>query len=146
MRLTSGRPLTVSAPDGGQSQAGGALGSGTVGTSSQKAGAAAAQRAGETILLPGDAEGEAVGKVVSGPITAVEVPHHGSAGGLDAALLSRFDPSVAVISVDGDTVAAADGLRRLFGRLRVHEHSKIDRIRALVDEHVDVDGLLGALQ
>ena len=53
---------------------------------------------------------------------------------------------VAVISVDGDTVAAADGLRRLFGRLRVHEHSKIDRIRALVDEHVDVDGLLGALQ
>jgi competence protein ComEC len=49
--------------------------------------------------LPGDAEGEALGKVVSGPITAVEVPHHGSAGGLDAALLSRFDPSVAVISV-----------------------------------------------
>ena len=54
--------------------------------------------------------------------------------------------SVAVISVDGDTVAAADGLRRLFGRLRVHEHSKIDRIRQLVDEHVDVDALLGALQ
>ncbi len=53
---------------------------------------------------------------------------------------------VAVISVDGDTVAAADGLRRLFGRLRVHERSKIDRIRELVEEHVDVDGLLGALQ
>jgi len=91
--------VSLGAPDGGRSQAGGAPSSGTDGTSSQKAGAAAAQRAGETILLPGDAEGEALGKVVSGPITAVEVPHHGSAGGLDAALLSRFDPSVAVISV-----------------------------------------------
>ena len=52
---------------------------------------------------------------------------------------------VAAISVSGDTVAAADGLRRMFGRLRVQEHSKIDRIRELVDEHVDVDGLLAAL-
>ena len=52
---------------------------------------------------------------------------------------------VAAISVSGDTVAAADGLRRMFGRLRVHEHTKIDRIRELVDEHIDVDGLLAAL-
>jgi uncharacterized protein len=52
---------------------------------------------------------------------------------------------VAAISVSGDTVAAADGLRRMFGRLRVHEHPKIDRIRELVDEHIDVDGLLAAL-
>jgi uncharacterized protein len=62
-------------------------------------------------------------------------------------VLARAEQAgVAVISVDGDTVAAADGLRRLFGRLRVHEHSKIDRIRELVEEHVDVDGLLGALK
>ena len=63
------------------------------------------------------------------------------------AVLGRAaDAQVAVISVDGDTVAAADGLRRLFGRLRVHEHSKIDRIGQLVEEHVAVDALLAALQ
>ena len=53
----------------------------------------------ETVLLPGDAEGDALGKVVDGPVTAVELPHHGSAGGLDAALLARLNPSVGVISV-----------------------------------------------
>jgi BioD-like phosphotransacetylase family protein len=63
------------------------------------------------------------------------------------AVLGRAaDARVPVISVEGDTVAAADGLRRLFGHLRVHEHSKIDRIGQLVEEHVGVDALLGALQ
>jgi competence protein ComEC len=62
-------------------------------------GRGAGASAGETVLLPGDAEGEALGKVVDGPVTAVELPHHGSAGGLDAALLSRLHPYVGVISV-----------------------------------------------
>ena len=63
-----------------------------------------------------------------------------------AVLERATDAHVAVGSVDGDTVAAADGLRRLFGRLRVHEHSKIDRIGHLVEEHIAVDALLAALQ
>lgn len=53
---------------------------------------------------------------------------------------------VAVISVAGDTVAAAEGLRRLFGRLHVHERSKIQRVSELVESCVDVDGLLAALK
>jgi competence protein ComEC len=53
----------------------------------------------ETVLLPGDAEGDALGKVVDSPVTALELPHHGSAGGVDAALLARLDPAVGVISV-----------------------------------------------
>jgi competence protein ComEC len=62
-------------------------------------GKAAGTQVDETVLLPGDAEGDALGKVVDGPVTAVELPHHGSAGGLDAVLLARLDPSVGVISV-----------------------------------------------
>jgi competence protein ComEC len=53
----------------------------------------------ETVMLPGDAEGDALGKVVDGPVTALELPHHGSAGGVDAALLVRLGPAVGVISV-----------------------------------------------
>jgi hypothetical protein len=53
---------------------------------------------------------------------------------------------VAVVSVAVDTVAAAEGLRRLFGRLHVHEPSKIQRVADIVEERVDVSGLLAALQ
>jgi competence protein ComEC len=53
----------------------------------------------ETVLLPGDAEGDTLGKVVDGPVSAVELPHHGSAGGLDAELLARLHPSVTLVSV-----------------------------------------------
>jgi len=59
----------------------------------------AVELGGQPLLLPGDAEGEALGAVVDGPAVVVELPHHGSAGGLDAALLARLAPRVAVISV-----------------------------------------------
>ena len=52
---------------------------------------------------------------------------------------------VAVISTPDDTVSAADGLRRLFGRISVHEQSKIDLIERLVAESVDVGLLLDDL-
>jgi BioD-like phosphotransacetylase family protein len=52
---------------------------------------------------------------------------------------------VPLISVSGDTVSAADALRRLFGHVRVHERSKIDRIAELVRQHVDTDALLAQL-
>jgi competence protein ComEC len=66
---------------------------------SQGVAATATQGAEDTVLLPGDAEGEALGEVVGGPVAAVELPHHGSAGGLDTALLSRLNPRMAMISV-----------------------------------------------
>lgn len=52
---------------------------------------------------------------------------------------------VAVVAVPQDTVFAADGLRHLFGRIRVHERSKIDRIERLVDERLQVDQLIADL-
>ncbi len=53
---------------------------------------------------------------------------------------------VPLVSVELDTVTAADGMRRLFGRLRVKERSKIDLIAELIDESVDVDRLVRDLQ
>jgi len=52
---------------------------------------------------------------------------------------------VALISVPYDTVSAADGVRRLFGRISVQEKSKIDLIEQLVAESVDIEPLLADL-
>jgi len=55
------------------------------------------------------------------------------------------EAGVPLIAVDGDTVQAADGMRRLFGRLRVQEPGKIDLIAAIIAERVDLDRLVGDL-
>lgn len=63
------------------------------------------------------------------------------------AVLERAEErGVALVSVETDTVAAADGLRRLFGRLRVKERAKIDLIGELIDTAVDVDRLVDDLR
>jgi len=62
------------------------------------------------------------------------------------AVLERAEErGVALISVESDTVTAADGLRRLFGRLRVKEQSKVDLIGGLMEEALDIDRLVGDL-
>jgi BioD-like phosphotransacetylase family protein len=64
-----------------------------------------------------------------------------------AAVLERAEErGVPLISVESDTVTAADGLRRLFGRLRVKEKAKIDLIESLIADSVDVDRLVADLQ
>lgn len=64
-----------------------------------------------------------------------------------AAVLARAEEmGVPLISVESDTVTAADGLRRLFGRLRVKERSKIDLIADVVGRRVDVDRLVADLK
>ncbi len=63
------------------------------------------------------------------------------------AVLGRAEErGVALVSVETDTVAAADGLRRLFGRLRVKERAKIDLVAELIDASVDVDRLVDDLR
>jgi uncharacterized protein len=62
-------------------------------------------------------------------------------------VLSRADAAgVALVSVESDTVTAADRLRRLFGRLRVSERGKIDLINGIIDQCVDVERLVGDLR
>jgi len=64
-----------------------------------------------------------------------------------AAVLARAEEAgVPLISVESDTVTAADGLRHLFGRLRVKERSKIDLIAKIIDDSVDVDRLVADLK
>jgi uncharacterized protein len=63
-----------------------------------------------------------------------------------AAVVARAErEGVALISVAPDTVTAAESLRRLFGRLHVHERSKIESIERIVGERVDVTRLLADL-
>jgi len=52
---------------------------------------------------------------------------------------------VALIAVPQDTVFAADALRHLFGRISVHDPSRVDLIARIVAERVDVDRLLADL-
>ncbi len=50
-----------------------------------------------------------------------------------------------LISVDVDTVTAADDLRRLFGRLRVKEPAKVELVARIFAELVDLDRLVADL-
>jgi uncharacterized protein len=63
------------------------------------------------------------------------------------AVLDRAEQrGVPLVSVESDTVTAADDLRRLFGRLRVKDPAKIELIAQLIDESVDLDRLVADLQ
>jgi competence protein ComEC len=54
---------------------------------------------GAKALVPGDAEGPVLTGLGLPPVSVVELPHHGSAGGLDQPLLQALHPALAVISV-----------------------------------------------
>ena len=54
---------------------------------------------GVDVLVTGDAEGEVLAALDLPPVDILELPHHGSRGGLDAELLERLRPRLAVVSV-----------------------------------------------
>ena len=58
---------------------------------------------GQSVMLPGDAEAEALEPLGLGPCAIVELPHHGSAGGLDDRLLAELRPRLAIVSVGPNT-------------------------------------------
>ncbi|MGD0998587.1 MAG: ComEC/Rec2 family competence protein, partial [Thermoleophilia bacterium] len=58
---------------------------------------------GQSVLLPGDAETEALEPLGLGPCAIVELPHHGSSGGLDDRLLGELEPRLALVSVGPNT-------------------------------------------
>jgi len=59
--------------------------------------------AGQRLLLPGDAEGEVLARLELPTCAVVELPHHGSRGGLDDAELRALAPRLAVVSVGPNT-------------------------------------------
>ena len=75
---------------------------------------------GQDVLVPGDAEGPVLDPLGLPRCAVVEVPHHGSRGGLDEAQLRALAPRLAVISVGPNTyghptpemlsLLAADGI------------------------------------
>jgi competence protein ComEC len=54
---------------------------------------------GVDVLVTGDAEGEVLAALELPPVDILELPHHGSRGGLDAELLELLSPRLAVVSV-----------------------------------------------
>ena len=54
---------------------------------------------GQSVMLPGDAEAEALEPLDLGHVAVVELPHHGSRGGLDDRLLGELQPRLSVVSV-----------------------------------------------
>jgi BioD-like phosphotransacetylase family protein len=52
---------------------------------------------------------------------------------------------VPIVSVATDTVMAIDGIRRLFGRLGVHDKRKIALIVDEISANIDLDRLVGDL-
>jgi len=58
---------------------------------------------GQRVLVPGDAEGDVLERLGLPPCAVVELPHHGSSGGVDAAFLRRLAPRLAVVSVGPNT-------------------------------------------
>jgi competence protein ComEC len=54
------------------------------------------------MLIPGDAETPALRGLGLSSIAVVELPHHGSSGGLDESLLKALHPKLAVVSVGAD--------------------------------------------
>ncbi len=58
---------------------------------------------GVVVLVPGDAEGEVLARLSLPRLDVLEIPHHGSRGGVDAALLERLLPRLAVVSVGPNT-------------------------------------------
>ncbi len=62
-----------------------------------------AELAGHRALVPGDAEGEVLADLELPPCEVVELPHHGSRGGLDETQLSGLAPLLGVVSVGPNT-------------------------------------------
>jgi competence protein ComEC len=58
---------------------------------------------GRRALVPGDAEGEVLDGLDLPECAVVELPHHGSRGGLDEAQLDALAPALAIISVGPNT-------------------------------------------
>ncbi len=62
------------------------------------------------------------------------------------AVLSRAEElGVPIVSVATDTVTATDGIRRLFGRLGVHDKRKIELIADEIATNIDLDRLVDDL-
>ena len=54
---------------------------------------------GHRLLVPGDAEGEVLADLELPACDVIELPHHGSRGGIDGELLEHLAPRLAVVSV-----------------------------------------------
>jgi competence protein ComEC len=67
-----------------------------------------AELGGQSVLLPGDAEGQVLENLDLPACLVVGAPHHGSEGGFDAGLLGELTPRLAVIPVGENSYGHPD--------------------------------------
>ena len=109
LRFAAGAYSVAVLPTSPGSGAGGSGGSDTTGTVQSSSDSnqnendcalvAVVTLGGQRVMLPGDAEGDALAHLGIGAVAVAEVPHHGSRDGFDTALLASLAPRLAVISV-----------------------------------------------
>lgn len=63
----------------------------------------------------------------------------------DRVLTRAEDLEVPVLSVDLDTLTAVEIIDRIFGQVRLHEPIKVQCIRQLMEQHLDLERLLSVL-
>jgi uncharacterized protein len=101
------------------------------------------QNAAHKVVVVGGDRSEIILAALETPTVAIVLT--GSYVPSPAVLARAEELGVPIVSVATDTVSATDGIRRLFGRLGVHDKRKIELIADEIATNVDLDRLVGDL-
>jgi BioD-like phosphotransacetylase family protein len=101
------------------------------------------RRAASKVVVVGGDRAEIILAALDTPTAAIVLT--GSYVPSPAVLARAEELGVAIVSVATDTVAAIDGIRRLFGRLGAHDKRKIELIVDEISTNVDLDRLVADL-
>lgn len=63
----------------------------------------------------------------------------------DAILARASDLEVPILSVDFDTLTTVELIDQMFGQVRLHEPIKVECVRQMMAQHLDLERLLAAL-
>jgi hypothetical protein len=101
------------------------------------------QNAANKVVVVGGDRAEIILAALETPTAAIVLT--GSYVPSPAVLARAEELGVPIVSVATDTVSATDGIRRLFGRLGVHDKRKIELIADEISSNVDLDRLVADL-
>jgi hypothetical protein len=101
------------------------------------------QNAAHKVVVVGGDRSEIILAALETPTVAIVLT--GSYVPSPAVLARAEELGVPMISVASDTVTATDGIRRLFGRLGVHDKRKIELIADEISSNIDLDRLVDDL-
>lgn len=101
------------------------------------------QSAAHKVVVVGGDRAEIILAALETPTAAIVLT--GSYVPSPAVLARAEELGVPIVSVATDTVTAIDGIRRLFGRLGVHDKRKVELIAGEISNNIDLDRLVSDL-